>query len=401
MRLIASALKKSNVAYWELVESFEKTEARAEDAMSKVLFLVNHEIAIYYFRLEIVERLLADGQQVLISSPPGELIEKLKAMGCEHHPISLERHGTNPIRDFILIQKYKRLLKKTKPDVVFSFTIKPNIYGAIACRSRNIPCVVNITGLGTAIEYPGIVQKIGVLLYKYAFTKVKRVFFQNEENRRFFVERNIAVNAHELLPGSGVNLQRFAPLEYPSDETIEFVFIARIMKEKGIDQYLEAAERIRAKYPQTRFHICGFCEQAYEEKLKDLTDKGVVVYHGMVRDVKPILERVHCVVHPTYYPEGLSNVLLEGAATARPLITTDRAGCREVIDDGVNGFVVKQKDSADLIEKIEKFLALPWEKRRDMGLAGRAKVEREFDRQIVVDKYSRIVDEFCGENRGD
>ena len=355
--------------------------------MSKVLFLVNHEIAVYYFRLEIVERLLADGHRVLISSPPGELIEKLKAMGCEHCPISVERHGTNPFRDFLLIREYKRLLKATKPDVVFTFTIKPNIYGAIACRSQNVPCVANITGLGTAIEYPGLVQKIGVLLYKYAFTKVKRVFFQNEENRRFFADRNIATQAHAMLPGSGVNLQRFTPLEYPSDETIEFVFIARIMKEKGIDQYLAAAERIRAKYPKTRFHICGFCEQAYEEKLKDLTDQGVVVYHGMVRDVRPILARTHCTIHPSYYPEGLSNVLLESAASARPIITTDRSGCREVIEDGVNGYVVKQKDSDDLTEKIERFMSLTWEERRDMGLAGRAKVEREFDRQIVVEKY--------------
>lgn len=355
--------------------------------MSKVLFLVNHEITVYYFRLELVERLLADGHQVLISSPSGELMEKLKAMGCEHHPINVERHGTNPFRDLMLIREYKRLLKKTKPDIVFTYTIKPNIYGAIACRSRNVPCVANITGLGTAIEYPGLVQKIGVMLYRYAFTKVKRVFFQNEENRRFFAERKIALDAHALLPGSGVNLKRYAPLPYPSDETVEFVFISRIMKEKGIEEYLAAAEYFRAKYPQTRFHVCGFCEQEYEERLKELTEKGTVEYHGVVRDVPAVLARTHCTIHPSFYPEGLSNVLLESSACARPIVTTDRSGCREVIDDGVNGFIVKQKDANDLIEKIERFMSLTWEERRDMGLAGRAKVEREFDRQIVVEKY--------------
>ena len=159
------------------------------------------------------------------------------------------------------------------------------------------------------------------------------------------------------------------------------------MKEKGIDQYLEAAKYFHKRNAATRFHICGSCGDDYREVLERLHNDGVVVYHGVVKDMTAIYRQAHCVVHPTYYPEGLSNVLLEGAASARPLITTDRAGCREVVDDGVNGFVVKQRDAGDLIEKIEKFLALPWEKRRDMGLAGRAKVEREFDRQIVVEKY--------------
>jgi galacturonosyltransferase len=184
-----------------------------------------------------------------------------------------------------------------------------------------------------------------------------------------------------------VNLQRFSPLEYPGEETTEFVFISRIMKEKGADQYLEAAEYIREKYPNTRFHICGFCEQAYEQKLKDLHDKGIIIYHGMVRDVKQVIAKTHCTIHPTYYPEGLSNVLLESAACARALITTNRSGCREVIDNGINGFVVEQKNAQDLIEKIEAFLALPWEQKKAMGIAGRAKVEKEFDRQIVVEKY--------------
>ena len=187
--------------------------------------------------------------------------------------------------------------------------------------------------------------------------------------------------------GSGVNLSRFVPIEYPSDKTVEFAFISRIMKEKGVDQYLEAAEYIRKKYPNTVFHVCGFCEQAYEERLKDLHDRGVIVYHGMVRDIKTVLKDIHCTIHPTYYPEGISNVLLESSACARPIITTNRSGCREVIDDGVNGFIVNQKDSKDLIEKTEKFLSLSWEERKNMGLAGRAKVEREFDRQIVVEKY--------------
>lgn len=359
--------------------------------MSKILFLVNHDVVIYNFRLELVERLLADGHEVVISSPYGERIEDLKALGCEYREIHIARHGMNPVKELSLISAYKKLLDQVKPDMVFAYTIKPNIYGAIACRSKKVPCVANITGLGTAVENGGMAQKITVLLYKYAFTKIQRVFFQNTENMQFFVDRKIAKGKHDLLPGSGVNLQRFVPLEYPGEDKIEFAFISRIMKEKGIDQYLETAEYIKSKYPNTVFHVCGFCEQAYEDKLKELNDRGIIVYHGMVRDIKTVLKNIHCTIHPTYYPEGISNVLLESSACARPIITTNRSGCREVIDDGVNGFIVNQKDSADLIKKVEAFLALPYEERKQMGLAGRAKVEKEFDRQIVVEKYLKEI----------
>lgn len=360
--------------------------------MSKILFLVNHDVVIYNFRLELVEKLLADGHQVVISSPYGERIDDLIALGCEYREITMSRHGMNPMKELKLIAKYKKLLSDVKPDIVFTYTIKPNIYGGIVCKSKNIPYVANITGLGTAVENGGIIQKITVVLYKYAFRKVQKVFFQNTENMQFFIDHKIAIGKHDLLPGSGVNLQRFVPLEYPSDDTIHFAFISRIMKEKGIDQYLEAAEFIKSKYPNTVFHVCGFCEQEYEEKLKELTEQGVIIYHGMVRDIKTILKDVQCVIHPTYYPEGISNVLLESSACARPIITTDRSGCREVIDDGVNGFIVKQRDSKDLIMQIEKILNLTNKARHQMGLRGREKVEKEFDRGIVIRKYCDEVE---------
>ena len=351
------------------------------------MFLVNHDVVIYNFRLELVERLLQDGYQVVISSPYGERIDDLVKLGCEYHEISLSRHGTNPVQELRLISNYKKLLKKVKPDIVFSYTIKPNIYGGMSCQAFGIPYVANITGLGTAVENSGVMQKITVLLYKLAFRKAQRVFLQNRENMDFFRKMNIAVDKLALLPGSGVNLQRFSLLDYPGEETTEFVFISRIMREKGADQYLEAAEYIRAKYPSTRFHVCGFCEQAYEKRLKELQNKGVIEYHGMVRDVRTVIVKTHCTIHPTYYPEGMSNVLLESAACGRPVITTDRSGCREIIDNGSNGFVIKRQNTQDLIEKIEMFLSLPWEQKRAMGVAGRAKVEKEFDRQIVVKKY--------------
>ena len=353
----------------------------------KILFLVNHDVVIYNFRRELVERLLEEGNEVIISSPYGKRINQLVELGCQYKEIFIERHGTSIRNDYKIIKHYKELMKEVKPDIVLTYTIKPNIYGGIAAKSLKIPYVSNITGLGTAVEHDGILQKITILLYKYAFKKIQRVFFQNIENQQFFIDKGIALKKHGLLPGSGVNLEQFKMLEYPSADTTEFVFISRIMKEKGIDYYLEAAKIIKAKYPHTKFHICGFCEEKYEAILEELHENNVIIYHGMVDDVRKIIAQTHCTIHPTYYPEGMSNVLLESAACARPLITTNRSGCREIVDSEVNGYVVMPKDQNELIEAIEKFIELPHEKKIEMGLNSRSKVENEFDRKIVIDRY--------------
>ena len=303
----------------------------------------------------------------------------------------MDRHGKNPLGELKLISEYKKLYNEVKPDIVLGFTIKPNIYGAYVAKKKNIPFVANITGLGTALENNGLSQKILILMYKIAFKNIKKVFFQNKENMQFFINHNIAVGKHELLPGSGVNLERFSVKEYPADNVIKFIFVSRIMKEKGIEQYLETAKYIKEKYPNTEFHICGFCESEYEGKLKEYVDNKIVIYHGMVRNVSDMLKDIHCLIHPTYYPEGMSNVLLESCASGRPIITTNRAGCREIVDDGINGYIVEEKNSKDLIEKVEKFLQLSNEERKQMGLAGRKKVEKEFDRKIVVDAYLKEI----------
>lgn len=363
--------------------------------MKKILILVNHDVVIYNFRKELVERLLKDKYEVYISSPQGERIYDLVKMGCKYTEVKIARHGTNILEELKLLYYYKKIIKEIKPDVVLTYTIKPNIYGGMACRILKVPYIANITGLGTAVENKGLMQNITTILYRVAFKKINCVFFQNSENMQFFKDKNIAVDKQRLIPGSGVNLEYFNTLEYPSDETVEFVFISRIMKEKGIDQYIEAAKVIRSKYHNTRFHICGFCEEEYEDKLKNLQKQGIIIYHGMQRDIRKILAKTHCTIHPTYYPEGMSNVLLESSACSRPIITTDRSGCREIVEDEVNGYIVKQKDSKDLIEKIEKFLRLKSEQKKLMGLAGRKKVEIEFDRQIVVRAYIDEIKTIC------
>ena len=355
----------------------------------KILFLVNHDVVIYNFRLEIVERFIRDGHEVHISSPYGERIDDLVKLGAKYHEIKMERHGMNPKDELRILGEYKKLMKEVKPDICLGFTIKPNIYGAIAARGLHIPFVANITGLGTAVENPGFSSKISILLYKYAFKKVQRVFFQNEENKKFFDDHGLAKGKGMIIPGSGVNLERYPYREYPAGEVVKFAFISRIMKEKGIDQYLDAAETFKGR--NVEFHVCGFCEPEYDGRLQEEDKKGVVQYHGMIRDVAEFMGGMHCIIHPTYYPEGISNVLLEACATGRPIITTDRSGCREVVDNGKNGYMVECKSSESLIKAVEKFLDLSCVEKKKMGQEARAKVEREFDRQIVVEKYVEEV----------
>ena len=360
----------------------------------KTIAIISNDHAwTYNLRREIIQALLDCGHRVTIIVGYGKKIDDLKAMGCDFVDIPVDRHGMNPFHELSLARKYKKALKELKPDVVLTYTIKPNIYGGYVCGKQKIPFIANITGLGTVVENKGVMQKVVMQMLLTGLKRASMVFFQNTENMEFLVGRGAVRGRYDLLPGSGVNMSHFSLLPYPADGIVEFVFISRIMKEKGIDQYLDAAMAIREKFPNTRFHICGFCEQAYETKISELSEKGIIIYHGMVDDVREILKITHCTIHPTYYPEGLSNVLLESSACARPIITTNRSGCREVIDPGVNGFIVNQRDSHDLIRKIEEFMALSWEERKNMGLRGREKVAREFDRNIVVNRYLETVAE--------
>ncbi len=356
--------------------------------MSKIVILTNSITGLRSFRIEVMKKFRDEGHDVKIYCPEHSETDEFTEIGCRVSFVkNIQRRGTSILTDIKLFFEYLTILHKEKPDIVFSYTIKPNIYGALACELLGIPCAPNITGLGSAVENGGKLQLLTVFLYKAAFLRVKKVFFQNRENMEFFERKRIARGRHELLPGSGVNLEKFTLLEYPPDDEIHFAFISRIMKEKGADQYLEAAEYIKKKYPNTVFHVCGACEEAYEEKLRELHEKGIINYHGRLRDIREIHNVIHCTIHPTYYPEGMSNVLLESCASGKAIITTNRSGCREIVDDGINGYVVEQKNTQDVIEKIEKFLSLSYEEKRNLGIAGRKKVEKEFDRNIVIEKY--------------
>lgn len=354
----------------------------------RILVLSNNFIGLYGFRKEVIKAILDAGNEVFISAPFDDKKAYFEEVGCQLINTQFNRKGMNPIKDFALMLNYMELLKHTKPDVVLSYTIKPNLYGGMACQICHVPQLVNITGLGSAVENPGWLQKLTILLYKIGLRKTHTVFFQNNANREFCLKHGMVKGKNILLPGSGVNLLYHSLQDYPAEtEPIKFVFISRLLKEKGIEEFFAASEVIKKKYPTTEFHIVGWCEDAYSEKLKELQDKGVIVYHGPVGDVRPLIGMANCTVHPSFYPEGMSNVLLESCAAGRPIITTDRPGCGEVVDDGINGFVVKQQDADDLVEKMERFINLPYEQKKQMGRMAREKVEKEFDRQIVVKAY--------------
>lgn len=360
----------------------------------KVLIICNMDLVLYNFRKEVVQKLLDEGHEVYITFPRGDRVEYFEELGCKYIETIVDRRGINPLKDIKLLLKYNSIIKEILPDVVLTFTIKPNIYGAMVAQHNKIPCIANITGLGSALENKGIIQKITVFLYKVAFKDIQKVFLQNEENMQFFIQNKIALGKHKLIPGSGVNLEEFKLMNYPTeDKDLEFLFIGRVMKEKGIEQYIEMAKRIKEKYSKVKFHVLGFCEEQYQKQLEELQNEGIIEYNGMQKDVRPFIQKSHATIHPSFYPEGISNVLLESAASGRPVITTNRSGCKETVNNNVSGYIVPIKDVDKLTEAVEKFIKLPYEEKVKMGLEGRKKVEKEFDRNIVVDAYMKEIED--------
>lgn len=357
----------------------------------RILILSNHFITLYNFRKELIQKLNDEGHEVYISIPMSSSNEFFSDMGCKIIETPVDRRGINPVKEFSLIIKYIKIIKKIKPDVVLTYTIKPNVYGGIACTISKIPYIVNITGLGTAVENQGLLQKITLFLYKISMKRAKCIFFQNNENRQFFINNYIDVDKSRLIPGSGVNLKKYNFEEYPKDsEIIQFVFIGRIMKDKGIDELLEAAKTIKEQYPNVQFNLVGYLEENYKKKLEEFQNKDIIKYYGYQKDVHSFIKNSHAIINPSYH-EGMSNVLLESASTGRPVLASNISGCKETLDEGISGFKFEAKNVNSLIETIIKFIELPYEKKKSMGIAGRRKMEREFDRTIVVDAYMKEI----------
>lgn len=358
----------------------------------KVLILSNHFITLYNFRKELVKKLIEDGNQVFISMPKADENSFFIDMGCRIIETSVDRRGINPIRDLKLILNYIKIMKKLKSDIIFSYTIKPNIYGCIASNITKNKQISNITGTGAVFLKKSIVSFIVKMLYKISLKRSYKVFFQNSGDRDFFIENKMIKDNYAMLPGSGVNLEQYKLYELTNEDEINFIFIGRVMELKGINEYLECAKIIKSGHPNTNFYIAGFIEEdKYKEVINDYSKRDIIKYIGFQKDIKKWIKKCHCTILPSHGGEGVPNVLLESAAVGRVCIASNINGSKDVIDDGVTGYLFEPGNAEDLIDKVNRFLELSYEDKKQMGMTGRKKVVREFDRKIVIDAYLKEV----------
>lgn len=368
--------------------------------MSRILFLANDWFALYNYRKDLLAKLVADGNDVFACVIEDDDNVKLAELGVKVIAVPMERRGTNPIKDFSVFKAYDKIMRKVKPDIAIAYTIKPCIYGGWATRKNKVPFIATITGLGTAFQSGRLMKFLVVNMYKVAFKKARYVFFQNDDNMQVFLDNKIVKKEQvKRVNGSGVDLEKFKYLEYPKD-TINFLFISRILKEKGIDNYLETAKRIKRKYNNVNFYILGsILDEKYRSIIEELEKQGIVKYEGQQSDMIKYQKINSCTIHPTYYPEGMSNVLLETLASGRPIITTDVCGCKEILEDGINGYLMEKGSTSSLISQVEKFINLPFDEKIELGKNGRKKIEEQFNRKDIIDEYYRIVNKILGEKR--
>ncbi len=357
----------------------------------KLLVITNNDLGLYRFRKELLEYLAVE-HEVHIVLPDGDYISKLEALGTFFHPANVDRRGKNIFRDINLFWEYIKVLHDVKPDVVMTYTIKPNIYGGFACRLFHIPYITNITGLGTVIESKNTFSKILLYIYRKALKKACCIFFQNKANMEYFLKRNSHYRAVKLLPGSGVNLQEHNFEKYPEcEDKFDFLFVGRLTRDKGVLELIEAAKKLQEKYDNLTFRLVGCCEDDFKQVMDQAEVQGYVELCGQQDDVHLFFKECHALILPSYH-EGMSNVLLEAAAVGRPVLTTNVPGCQETFEEGVSGLGFKARSAEELEKAVEKFIHLSHEEKVKMGMAGRQKVEKEFDRKIIIDAYTEEID---------
>jgi len=365
--------------------------------VSKTIAIVtNTSWNIYNFRVGLLRALQKEGYHIIVIAPKDIYSTKLEDLGFEYHEIKMNSKGTNPLEDILLIWHFYLLFKKLNPDVLLHYTIKPNIYGSFVAGMSGIPVISNISGLGTVFLNDNLSSKIARTLYLIALKFPKKVFFQNSDDRELFINSNLVEKYKtDLLPGSGINTEKFKPQNKTETNTIfRYLFIARLLKDKGLIEYVEAAKQF---LDDDRVEFCilgafydGNPTAIREYEMQEWEEKGFIKYLGTRDDVKTVISEADCIVLPSYR-EGLSRVLLEAASMAKPIITTNVPGCKEVVDDSVNGYLCKVKNANSLVEQIKKMNSLSDEERCEMGRRGREKVIREFDEEIVILQYKKAL----------
>ncbi|MDH5366047.1 MAG: glycosyltransferase family 4 protein [Cyclobacteriaceae bacterium] len=366
----------------------------------RVAIVLNTSWNIYNFRYNLVNRLLEKGYEVYAIAPHDDYSKKLEKMGCKYVPLSMDSRGVNPVKDFALVVELFNIYRKVKPDVVLHYTIKPNIYGTLAASILGVPVVNNVCGLGTAFLKKNLLSLVAKLMYKISFWYPKKIFFQNDDDLELFVDNKIvSKNSSDILPGSGVDLKKFSPSQYNSMNKLTFLLISRLIIDKGIYEYIEAIKRLRLEGIDANFQILGSKDPEHRRGIPILEidqwiKEGIVEYLGTVEDVRPFINEADCIVLPSYR-EGTPRTLLEAASSTRPIITTNVPGCNNVVVDGYNGFLCKEKDASDLAEKIKLFIQLSQEERVEMGVKGRRHVEENYDENLVIDKYLNTISEIA------
>ena len=357
----------------------------------RVLLVANKDITLYLFRKEFIEELVKLNHEVYILSPYGEKLGYFRDIGVGLIDYSIDRRGKNPLKDVQILYKYNRIIKKIMPDYVYTYTIKPNIYMGIISRFRNIRFIPTITGLGSAMNHEGLFNRMIIQLYKVSFKKAHVIFFQNSVNLEWFKSRINNRVSTRLVNGSGVNLEKFMYSELNLTGKTKFLFLGRIMKDKGIEEFLFASKALKNIYhSDVEFTIAGFIEDDYKDQIEKLQSEGVINYIGFIDDTYLELIKCTALVLPSYH-EGLSNVLLEAQSTGRPVIATDIPGCRETFIDGITGLAIKVKNCIDLFEKMKNFHLLSDVQKYEMSIHGRKHIEQNFDRKSVVNEYIRII----------
>ncbi len=368
-----------------------------------ILMSVNAAWNIWNFRRPLVEGLRRDGHQITVLAPPDDAVADLQSLDCRVRPLEMSVKGLNPVADFRLERRFRHLFRELRPDVVLSYTIKNNIFGATAAKSAGVPFVPNVTGLGTAFLSGRLLQTITESLYRRSFSELPVVFFQNEDDRDLFLDRRLVKAAQaRLLPGSGIDLQRFVPAPMPrAEDPPTFLMIARLLRDKGVMEFVEAARLVRARHPTARFQLLGALGSQNRSAIDRTTldgwvAEGVVEYLGTVADVRPLIAKASCVVLPSYR-EGAPRTLIEAAAMARPLITTDVPGCRAVVDRD-SGILCEPRDAVSLSGAMLRFLGLAPVAQSAMGAAGRRKMEREYDQALILDAYRAALEQIAGQH---
>mgnify|MGYP004459393201 CR=1 FL=1 len=360
-----------------------------QERKKKLLIVTNHSYMLYRFRKELIQKLMED-YEVVVSTPFVGHEDDLQQMGIRCIETEIERRSVNPVTDLKLLCTYKKILKKEKPALVITYSIKPNIYAGYLCGKMGIPFYANVQGLGTAFQKP-VLANLVTVMYQTAFRKVEKVFFENQANAQEFEKRQILPERKEVvLHGAGINLEEYKYCRYPDNEKIHFLYLGRIMKEKGMDELFYAVERLRKDGCEFVLDLVGFFEEKYKKKVEHLQKEGIVRFYGFQQDPKLFYAQADCVVLPSYH-EGMNNVLLEAAATGRAIITTDIPGCREAVDNGKSGMLCRVKNTDSLYKAMKRFAELPRDKREAIGKIGRAKMEQEFDKRKVVEETVKAL----------